>query len=390
MGRRLPPGVLRVASDERLVALVRGGSDAAFEAMFERHHRAVLSLSRHMLGSHQEAEDAVQHTFLAAYRAIRDGEREIRLRPYLFAIARNRCLDVLRARREQPLESAPEPSTEHLSAEVQRRDDLRAMLADVARLPEDQKAALVLAEVGAASHGEIAEVLGVRREQVKGLVFQARSSLTASRDARDADCTDIREQLSTLHGGALRRNTLRRHLGQCEGCREFRDNIAAQRRALGLLLPVIPTAGLKAGVLGGAAGGAAAAGAGAGGGSLATKALVGAALLGGGTVATVELRHHGARTEPPAAAATPKPTRTATATPTGTATGSGTATATPSGTGTPTRTATPEPRAKATKGTPGPKADNVASPTPTPTPSPTPTATPTATATPSATATATP
>src|SRR4051794_14341026 len=150
---RLPPATLRVASDERLVTLVRRGSDEAFEAMFERHHRAVLALCRHMLGNHQEAEDAVQHAFLAAYRGIREGDQEIRLRPWLFAIARNRCLDVLRARRERPLEEAPEPSTEHLSAEVQRREDLRAMLADVARLPDDQRAALVMAEVGDVSHG---------------------------------------------------------------------------------------------------------------------------------------------------------------------------------------------------------------------------------------------
>jgi RNA polymerase sigma factor (sigma-70 family) len=383
--------MFRTASDDRLVALVRGGSESAFEAIFERHHRAVLSLCRHMLSSPQEAEDAVQHTFLAAYGAIRDGERDIRLRPYLYAIARNRCRDVLRARREQPLETVPEPSTEHLSAEVQRRDDLRAMLADVARLPEEQKAALVMAEVGAADHGEIAEVLGVRRDQVKSLVYQARSSLAASREARDTDCRDVREQLATQRGGALRRRTLRRHLHQCEGCREFRDSVAAQRRALGLLLPVIPTAGLKSGVLGGVAagGGAAAAGAGAGagaggGGSLVAKALVGAALLGGGTVATVELRHHGPSTDPPASAATPKPTRTPTATATaaGRGTATATATATAGGSGTPTATPTPQPKAKATKGTPGPQADKVATASPTPTVNPDATATPSATATP--------
>jgi RNA polymerase sigma factor (sigma-70 family) len=377
--------MLRVASDERLVALVRSGSDSAFEAMYERHHRAVLSLCRHMLGSHQEAEDAVQHTFLAAYRSIQEGEREIRLRPYLFAIARNRCLDGLRGRRERPLEEAPEPSTEHLAAEVQRRDDLRAMLADVARLPQDQKAALVMAEVGAASHGEIAEVLGVQREQVKGLVFQARSSLTASREARDADCREIREQLATARGGALRRTHLRRHLRQCEGCREFHDQVRAQRAALGLLLPVIPTAGLKSGVLGAAAGGGAAAAG--GGGSLAAKALVGAALIGGGTVATFELRHHGSRTDPPAAAATPKPTRTATPAGTATATATATATETPERTraATATPTATPEAKARVKNATPGPQATAVATATRTPTASAT--ATATQTATPSATPT---
>ena len=65
-------GLLRRSHVRRAARRARArGSDAAFEAIFERHHRAVLALCRHMLGSHQEAEDAVQHTFLAAYRGIR-------------------------------------------------------------------------------------------------------------------------------------------------------------------------------------------------------------------------------------------------------------------------------------------------------------------------------
>jgi RNA:NAD 2'-phosphotransferase (TPT1/KptA family) len=59
--------LLRVASDERLVALVRGGSEAAFEAIYDRHHRGILAFSRHMLSSVDEAEDALQHTFMAVH-----------------------------------------------------------------------------------------------------------------------------------------------------------------------------------------------------------------------------------------------------------------------------------------------------------------------------------
>ena len=96
--------LLRVASDERLVALVRGGSEAAFEAIYDRHHRGILAFSRHMLSSADEAEDAVQHTFMAAYRHLVGGAAEIQLRPWLYTIARNRCLSMLRARRERPLD----------------------------------------------------------------------------------------------------------------------------------------------------------------------------------------------------------------------------------------------------------------------------------------------
>src|SRR5215208_3977683 len=117
--------LLRMASDERLVALVRQGSQPAFEVVYDRHHRGILAFCRHMLASREEAEDALQHTFMAAYRDLLGSDKDIQLRAWLYAIARNRCLSVLRARRERPAEAIDEPATEHLSAEVQRRQDLR-------------------------------------------------------------------------------------------------------------------------------------------------------------------------------------------------------------------------------------------------------------------------
>src|SRR5215212_2139859 len=179
---RVPARLLRLASDDRLVEYVRGGSEPAFEAVFDRHHRGILAFCRHMLGSAEEAEDAVQHTFMAAYRSLLASRRPIQLRPWLYTIARNRCLSVLRARRERPVDDLDELQTDNLSAEVQRRQDLRDLLRDVGELPDDQRAALVLAEVGGIRHEEIAQVLGVQREKVKALVFQARSSLIASRE----------------------------------------------------------------------------------------------------------------------------------------------------------------------------------------------------------------
>src|ERR1044071_805599 len=101
-GLRVPTRLLRLASDERLVERVRGGSEAAFEAIFDRHHRGILGFCRHMLGSVEEAEDAVQHTFRAAYRElVRPGDRAIQLRPWLYTIARNRCITILRGRRRE-------------------------------------------------------------------------------------------------------------------------------------------------------------------------------------------------------------------------------------------------------------------------------------------------
>src|SRR5215208_1907125 len=249
------PRLLRLAGDDRLVALVRAGSDAAFEAAYDRHHRGILAFCRHMLGSREEAEDAVQHTFLAAYRQLRATDKPIQLRPWLYAIARNRCLSVLRARRPVSTLDDTMPGTAGLAADVEHRADLRDALRDLTALPEDQRAALLLAEVGDLGHAEIAEVLNVRPQKVKALVFQARSSLIASREARETPCVEIREQLAQLSGGSLRRNVVRRHLAECAGCREYREEVRRQRKALAALLPVVPSAGLKETVLGSIAGG---------------------------------------------------------------------------------------------------------------------------------------
>src|SRR4051794_28278779 len=154
---------VRGEPDGGLVARVRAGDEAAFEAVYDRYSRPLLSFCRHMLGDLQEAEDAVQHTFLSAHRALLSDGRDIHLKAWLFAIARNRCLSVLRARRDHVgLEDEPAPvSTAGLSAEIERREDLREMLDVLARLPEQQREALLLSELGAHSHDEVAEVLGV-------------------------------------------------------------------------------------------------------------------------------------------------------------------------------------------------------------------------------------
>jgi RNA polymerase sigma factor (sigma-70 family) len=285
--------LLSLASDERLVEQIRRGNELAFEVAFERHGGGILGFCRHMLGSAEEAEDAVQQTFAAAFKDLqRDRERRIALKAWLYTIARNRCLSTLRARREQTEELHDIPA-EGLSEQVQRRAELRELLADVRELPEDQRAALLLAEAAGLSHAEVGEVLGCEAAAVKGIVFRARSGLIERRDARETPCGEIREQLATLHGGALRRNELRHHLRHCPGCRAFRAQVRDQRKMLAAALPVMPSAALKssvlaavgigggsAGVGGGLAGGGSAGGA-VGGGSAGGGAAAGGALGGG-------------------------------------------------------------------------------------------------------------
>ena len=205
---RLPSRLLRAAPDERLVAALRRGDEKAFEAIYDRHHRALLGFCRHMLGSHEEAEDALQQRVRRRAPSSSDGTAHVNLKPWLYTIARNRCLSMLRARRETlALDDVREPSADGLALadEVELGEDLKDLLGDIARLPDDQRAALVLAELGDLSQQEIATILDVRTDKVKALIFQAREALAGWRQARAASCGEICEQLSTLKGSALRR-----------------------------------------------------------------------------------------------------------------------------------------------------------------------------------------
>src|SRR6187402_3943433 len=93
--------LLRLQSDERLVALIRRGNHGAFEALVARYQSRLLAFCRHMLSSREDAEDVLQEVFAAAFNAICADRREINVRPWLYRIARNRSLNHLR--RVQPI-----------------------------------------------------------------------------------------------------------------------------------------------------------------------------------------------------------------------------------------------------------------------------------------------
>jgi RNA polymerase sigma factor (sigma-70 family) len=288
---------LRLSGDGRLVTLVRDGDATAFEVMYDRHAAKLLSFCRHMLGSQHDAEDAVQRVFAAAYRALLRNERSIELRPWLFAIARNECVSMLRRRRTEVELDTATLASHALSQRVEVREDLRHLLADIQNLPERQRAALLLCELGGFTHAQIAAVIGVRPEQVKAQVFQARSNLIADRDARARSCSEVREELAGARGASLLRRSLRRHLRVCRDCREYADAVAEQRQALAVLLPVAPSLALRASTLraalgvaqtnGAAPGGVGVALANAGGKAFVVKGLAVAAIAGAGVGVSV-------------------------------------------------------------------------------------------------------
>ncbi len=147
--------LLRLQSDERLVALVRRGNHHAFEALVARYQARLLAFCRHMLSSKEDAEDVLQEVFAAAFNAILADERAINVRPWLYRIARNRSLNHLRRTQAVGVDSMDIHLSEHgqtTADKVHRREDFRLLIADVQELPETQRTALLLREMEALSY----------------------------------------------------------------------------------------------------------------------------------------------------------------------------------------------------------------------------------------------
>src|SRR6195952_3361194 len=93
---RGPTPLLRLQGDERLVALTRRGNQSAYEVLVARYQSRLLAFCRHMLSSREDAEDVLQEVFAAAFNAMLADDRALNVRPWLYRIARNRCLNHLR------------------------------------------------------------------------------------------------------------------------------------------------------------------------------------------------------------------------------------------------------------------------------------------------------
>jgi RNA polymerase sigma factor (sigma-70 family) len=318
---RLPLGVslLRLRSDEQLVALFRAGSDEAFGVLHDRYRQRLFGYVRQMLSRHsrQDAEDVLQDVFVRAYGALRSDEREINVRAWLYRVAHNRCIDHLRRPRPAASEIFEMSRTPLLDPvdEAQRRDDLKRLVADVARLPEQQRSALLMREMDGMSYADLAAALDVTVPAVKSLLVRARVGLVEAQESRDADCADIRRDLlASYDRGVKASGRARRHMRECPGCREYRGALKGVRRSFAALTPAGPLALVaKLAGLGGAGGGAAATAGGgsgavlAGGAATATACKVAAvvcatAITAGGAVEVRNLARDGAPAKKPGAA----------------------------------------------------------------------------------------
>ncbi len=136
LGGRSP--LLRLQSDEKLVALTRSGHNGAFEALVQRYQPRLLAFCRHMLASQEDAEDVLQEVFAAAYNALLGDDRPINARPWLYRIARNRSLNHLRKPRDAGQDSMDvfEQDNGVTTAEtVHRREEFRQIVSDVRTSP---------------------------------------------------------------------------------------------------------------------------------------------------------------------------------------------------------------------------------------------------------------
>jgi len=174
--------LLRLRSDEQLVRLFRAGNEDAFRVIHDRYRARLFAYTRQMLpGSRQDAEDALQDVFVRAYAALRSSDRDISLRAWLYRVAHNRCIDELRRPSPPPpetLERLQPPASDPL-AETERKESLRRLVADVRRLPEQQREVMMLIGVLGMSYEEAATICNCAIGTIKSRLNRARLRLLA-------------------------------------------------------------------------------------------------------------------------------------------------------------------------------------------------------------------
>src|SRR3954468_5748815 len=242
---RLPLGgsLLRLRSDEQLLALFRSGHDEGLLVLHARYRQRLFAYVRQMLsaGSRQDAEDVLQDVFVRAYGSLRNDNREMNVRAWLYRVAHNRCIDHLR-RPIPPAAEIFEVSRKPLLdpvEEAQRRDDLRRLVADVGQLPEQQRSALLMREIDGMTYADLANALDVTVPAVKSLLVRARVGLVEAAEARDADCQEIRADLLRAYDrGVKASGRARKHMRSCDGCSEYRTALRGMKRSFAALSPV--------------------------------------------------------------------------------------------------------------------------------------------------------
>jgi RNA polymerase sigma-70 factor, ECF subfamily len=180
---------LRMTStDEELVARSIRGDAESFNQLILRWERPIYALAYRTIGREEDARDVCQETFLRAFRALPAFRGQAKFSSWLYRIALNLCRDWMRRERRAPMIQAPdgvdlmdlaasvEPS-EPIEDLVARKDLAKLVERAMARLPEEQRTAIVLKEYHGLTFQEIADLVGCPLSTVKTRVYQGLSVL---------------------------------------------------------------------------------------------------------------------------------------------------------------------------------------------------------------------
>ena len=189
--------------DEVLARLAGGGGERAFAALYERYHQPLYRYCRSILRDDADAQDALQSTFAAALSALQRGRRDAPLRPWLFRIAHNESISLLRRGRASSSVSAElliagagsgqAPSAAERAGERAR---LQMLVVDLAELPARARSALLMRELNGLSHEEISIALETSLGAAKQAIFDARHALAELAEGRSMACEDVQRTIS--------------------------------------------------------------------------------------------------------------------------------------------------------------------------------------------------
>jgi RNA polymerase sigma-70 factor (ECF subfamily) len=183
-------------TDEELVAKSVGGDADSFNELILRWERPIYVLAYRTIGREEDARDVCQETFLRAFRALPGFRGQAKFSSWLYRIALNLCRDWMRRERRAPTVQAPEgvdlldlaaaaEPSESIEDLVARKDLARAVERVMARLPEEQRTAIVLKEFHGLTFREIADVVGCPLSTVKTRLYQGLTVLR--RELADVD-----------------------------------------------------------------------------------------------------------------------------------------------------------------------------------------------------------
>lgn len=157
--------------------------ETAITQLHAEYAPRLLAYAMSMLRNREDAEDAVQTTFLNVYNSLRDGRVPRQEASWLFRITRNVCLNRIRTHQRKPagtLEGLDVAATHGLEEQVDQHVHVAVLRSALERLPEQQRKAIVLRELQGASYAEIAAALDTTQGAVESLIFRARRQLATS------------------------------------------------------------------------------------------------------------------------------------------------------------------------------------------------------------------